>query len=128
MDPARIGMRFEDITSLTREQWGIRVIEGFMTAALGYRRDPLALYVDYGELPAAICTRIAEHLDLRLTPRETEQVNTATAMDAKNPGLDFKGDRDEKRRLAESLQPDPGLARLSELYRELANLSRSSSS
>ncbi|MES1262700.1 MAG: aspartyl beta-hydroxylase, partial [Acidobacteriota bacterium] len=127
MDPARLGMRPEDITSLTRQQWGCRVLERLMTAALRHRGDPLTLYVDYRELPGAIWTRIAEHFQLRLTARETERVRAAAARDAKDPERDFAGDREEKRRLAEALAPDAGLARLAELYDELASLSRSSS-
>jgi len=119
MDPAALGMRTEDITGLTRQQWCVRVLEGFMTAALNFRDDPKGIFVDYGELPGAIGGRIAKHFGLELTAEDEARVEAATRLDAKNPHLEFTGDHEEKRKSAESLVPEPVLETVKNLYAEL---------
>jgi hypothetical protein len=119
MNPEALGMRPEDVTALTRQQWCARVLEGFLVEALRHRGDPKGMFVEYRELPGAICGKIMSHFELRLTPEDEARVRAATLIDAKNPGMVFTGDREEVRQQAESFAQDPSLDRLRGLYREL---------
>ncbi len=118
MDPAIFGLRDDD-RALTRQQWCIKVVESFMTAALRFRDDPKGLFVNYDELPAAICGSIARHFGLRLTDEDQTRVETATRFDAKNPFTGFESDVEAKKKLARSLEPDSALAVLESLYNKL---------
>lgn len=117
MDPAIFGLRDED-RSLTRQQWCIRVIESFMTAALQFRGDPKGLFVDYNELPGAICASIAPHFGLRLTGDDEARVRAAALIDAKNSWKIFESDIETKQKTIRSLEPEPAIASLESLYRE----------
>jgi hypothetical protein len=117
MDPAIFGLRDEDRT-LTRQQWCTKVIESFMAAALPSREDPKGLFVNYDELPAAVCGSIARHFGLELTDEDKARVMDATRLDAKNPYSEFESDAEAKKKLAESLEPGPALAALETLYRK----------
>jgi hypothetical protein len=120
MDPAIFGLP-DGARTLTRQQWCIKVIESFMTAALQFREDPKGLFVNYNELPTAVCGSIARHLGLELTDGDEARVETATRLDAKNPFADFESDIEEKKKLARSLEPDPALATLASLYNKFTS-------
>jgi len=119
MDPGILGLSAADITGLTRRQWCTRVLKGFMRAALAFSGDPKGMFVDYRELPGAICGRIGEHFGLELTAEDAARVLAATRADAKNPSTEYTDDRDAKRKAIESLAPDAGLETLKELYGQL---------
>ena len=80
MDPAILGMRTEDITGLTRQQWCASVLKGFLKAALGSSDDSKGLFVDYDELPEAIRGRIASHFGLSLSREDAAAVDAAMRM------------------------------------------------
>jgi hypothetical protein len=120
MDPAIFGLPDEDRT-LTRQQWCVKVIESFMTAALRFREDPKGLFVNYNELPAAVCGSIAHHFGLGLTDGDEARVDDATRLDAKNPVGDFESDVDAKKKLGQALEPAPALATLESLYNQLTS-------
>jgi Aspartyl/Asparaginyl beta-hydroxylase len=120
MDPAIFGLRDEERT-LPRQQWCIQVIESFMSAALQFREDPKGLFVNYKELPAAVCGSVARHLGLELTDADKTRVEAATRLDAKNLFSDFESDIEEKKKLARSLEPDPALATLASLYNKFTS-------
>jgi Aspartyl/Asparaginyl beta-hydroxylase len=119
MDPAIFGLREEDRT-LSRQPWCIRVLESFLTAALAFREDPKGLFVDYKELPEAICGRIAKHFGLNLTAGDEARVEVAAQLDAKNPWAPFTGDTELKQLQARSLEADPVLSNLESLYLRLS--------
>jgi len=123
MNPEALGMRAEDITGLTRHQWCARVLEGFLSEALRHRDDPQGIFVEYGELPGAICGKIAGHFGLALTPEDEDRVRAATVPHAKNPQATFDDDHERKRKQMESFALDSGLERLRSLYRELLQTS-----
>jgi Aspartyl/Asparaginyl beta-hydroxylase len=117
IDPAVFGLRDEDRT-LTRQQWCIKVIESFMTAALQFREDPKGLFVNYEEFPAAVGSTIARHLGLELTDEDKARVEAATRLDAKNPFTDFESDIPAKQTLARALESDAALSTLESLYKK----------
>lgn len=123
MDPAILGMRFEDIISLTRPLWCARVLGDFMAAALCFRDDPNGMFVDYRELPGAIRGKIARHFGLELSAKDAARVEAATRQDSKNPLVDFSTDPEESRRRMESFPPDADTDALRALYRELSVVS-----
>ncbi len=124
MEPSILGMEARDIVGLSRQQWCARVLENFMRAALAIRDDPKAMFIDYRELPQAICSRIARHFRLELSGEDEARVAAATRLDAKNPLAEFAGDHEEKRRRVESLAPDATLETLQMLYGELDRYNR----
>jgi hypothetical protein len=119
MDPAILGLRAEDIVGLTRQQWCVRVIEGFLAAALEFRDDPQGMFVDYRELPDAIGGKITRHFGLELTTDDQVRVEAASRLDAKNPIAEFTSDNEAKRKQIESLGPESGLENLQALYRQI---------
>ncbi len=121
MDPAALGMRFEDIVTLSKQEWCERVLSGYFQAAMEFRADPKGLFIDYRELPGAITGAIAAHFGLGLSAEDAARVEAATRINAKSPSEVFADDRAEKRRLAEGLVRGPGLDALMALYRELGN-------
>ena len=119
MDPSILGMQPEDITGLRPQQWCTRVLQGFIAAALEHRGDPNGMFVNYGELPNAICGRIAKHFALGLSAEEEKQILDATYFDARNPGLEFEKKRGEKSGQIENLGSEGGLDELRSSYRVL---------
>lgn len=119
MDSAILGLRAEDVRTLTRQQWCARVLEGFMAAALAFREDPKGMFVSYRELPGAICGRIAEHFGLRLDTEDEARVQSVAVLDAKNPAFTFERDSEAKQFQGQSLQSDPILGALQSLYQRL---------
>ncbi len=120
VEPAIFGLRDEDRV-LTRQQWCIKVIESFMTAALPFREDPKGLFVNYSELPGAVCGSIARHFGLVLTDDDKARVEAATRFNAKNPTTGFESDVEAKTTLARSLEPDLALTALESLYDKLTS-------
>jgi hypothetical protein len=125
MDPSILGMRLADITGLTRLQWCMQVLENFMNAALSFRDDPQGMFVDYRELPGAVCGRIAKHFGLELNAEDEARIREAARADAKNPWAEYIDDREIKRQAIESLAPGVDLSALKDLYRQLQVLTAS---
>jgi hypothetical protein len=89
MDPRALRLTFEDVTKLGREQWGQRVIAGFLAAAEAFRDDPNGLFVGYSELPGAMWNRIANHFRISLSDSDVARMQEAAQYDSKNPGIPF---------------------------------------
>lgn len=125
MDPAALGLSEEDRT-LSRLEWCARVLENFMTAALRFGDDPLGLFVNYAELPGAICSHIAGHFCMTLSAGDETKIQAAAKIDAKNPWRQFESDAGWKREQARLLERNPVIEGLGSLYRQLesARLSR----
>ncbi len=119
MPPELLGMTFQDMVTLSRAEWCTRVISSFMAAALEFRGDPNGLFVDYNELPGAICARIAPYFGLELDDDDIANVTAATMINAKNPSMPFASDREEKRQMIDSLEAGPSLEAMTALYRKL---------
>jgi Aspartyl/Asparaginyl beta-hydroxylase len=90
MDPRILRMKFEEITSLSRQQWRQRVIEGYLQAAEPFRRNPAGLFLNYRDLPGAIWERAASHFGLQLSADERELMCVAAQFDSKNPGIPYQ--------------------------------------
>jgi hypothetical protein len=116
LDPAILGMSFADITTLSRRQWCVRVLRGFLESALEFRDDPKGMFVDYSELPGAIRGKIARHFGMDFSPEDEARVQAATSRNAKNPQADFEDDRAAKQKEAESLLAEPGIETLRALF------------
>lgn len=118
MDPAALGMRAEQITTLRREEWCARLFAGFLESALKYRHEPGGLFLNYRHLPEAMWTTVASHFSMTLTDTDVELMRETTRFHAKSPGMLFEADSEEKRRAA-SPQVHQLAAGLLGLYREL---------
>ena len=78
-------MSLEDVIELSRDQWRIRVIEGYRNAADRVRNHPLGLFLTYRELPEAIWERAAPHFGMDLSAAERDRMRDAARYDAKQP-------------------------------------------
>jgi hypothetical protein len=125
MEPSILGMRLADVTGRTRAQWCSQVLENFMSAALSFRDDPRGMFVDYRELPGAVCGRIAKHFGLELNAEDEARICEAARVDAKNPWAEYVDDHATKGQAIESLTPGAGFGALKELYGQLRVLTAS---
>ncbi len=89
LDPRLLGLRLEDVTSLSREQWCARVTGGFLEAAGAFRNHPHGLFVDYAQLPDAVWGPMARHFGVRfgmgLDDGELTRMRERARFDAKTP-------------------------------------------
>jgi len=90
LDPRILGLCFEDIVTLDREQWCRRVLSGFLDAAAGFRSDPSGMFVDYSQLPEAVWGGIGSHFGVLFSEAEIKQMREAARFDAKNPRQPFQ--------------------------------------
>jgi hypothetical protein len=97
MDPRILRMKFEDITSLSRQQWRQRVIGGYLQAVEPFRdnlRDslsnhPAGLFLNYRDLPDAVWERAAPHFGLELSAEDRDLMSAAARFDSKQPGIPY---------------------------------------
>ncbi len=85
LDPRVLGLRPEDVTSLSREQWCARVTGGFLEAAGAFRNDARGLFVDHGQLPDAVWGTMARHFGVRFNDGEYTLMRERARFDAKTP-------------------------------------------
>jgi hypothetical protein len=85
LDPRLLGLRLEDVTSLSREQWCARVTGGFLEAAGAFRNDPSGLFVDHAQLPDAVWGSMARHFGIRFNDEEIMRMRERARFDAKTP-------------------------------------------
>ena len=90
MDPRILRMKFEDITSLSPQQWRQRVIEGYLQAAEPFRSNPAGLFLNYRDLPHAIWERAAPHFGLKLSAEEHGLMRAAAQFDSKQRGVPYQ--------------------------------------
>lgn len=83
-DPHALGLRYQDIIGLSREQWCAHVLMHICESALNYRGDPQMLFVDYRNLPDAVCGPIARHLSLPLGEPDLALMRERARFYAKN--------------------------------------------
>ena len=94
LDPAVLGLRIEDITGLSRDEWCARVLAGFCESAAKFRDDPDGLFINYRELPDGVWTRLAPHFGLSFSRDEVALMREAAKRDAKEPSRIFYADSD----------------------------------
>jgi hypothetical protein len=114
--PDALGMTFQDMTGLDREEWLARVLAGICRSALA---GPEGLFIDYRQLPGAVRDRVAPHFGLSLSAGQVSAMQEAARVDAKRPGVEFRNDAAEKRVEAAALQSIIHSTGLSLLYDEL---------
>jgi hypothetical protein len=124
MDPAILGLRQEDITTLGREKWCVRVLAGFCQSALLFRDDPHGMFLNYRELPGAVWGRLAKHFGISFSDSELTRMCAAASFDAKTPSQPFQADSDERKFEVSQLVRDLCHESLDPLYRALKALSR----
>ena len=86
--------------STPRIEYAARVLARICEAALAHREDPLATFVDYGELAGFVTTDLPGLWSLPLSVDDLARMAAATRLDAKNPVLRFEDDRRSKQALA----------------------------
>jgi hypothetical protein len=121
MDPAILGMTFQDVISLSREEWSARVLAGFLCSALAHRGDPAGMFVNYRDLPRAIWGGIARHFGIEFDDDEVRRMQEMAQFHAKLPQQPFAADSEGKQLGA----PESARALASELlervYLQLSN-------
>jgi len=98
MDPALLGMTFEDIIERNPQKWCAKVLAGFLRSALDHRDDPKGLFLNYRDLPEAIWGSVAKHFRIEFSSEELALLRQAVQFSAKAPQMAFTGDSEEKQR------------------------------
>jgi hypothetical protein len=120
MDPAILGMTFQDIIALNRDEWCARVLERFLRSAMVHRDDPAGMFVDYRDLPEAIWGSIARHFHMTFDDEETRRMRETVQFHAKSPHRTFEADSDAKRLEASPTQRALAEALLNPLYERIS--------
>ena len=110
------GLQMMERSGLSGPDAGVRVLRGFLTAAVAARDIPHGLLVNYQELPGAIGGRIAAHFGIRLTEQEEAGIREAAQLDAKNPYASFVPDSVGKQEAGRALRKTPAIQELEALY------------
>jgi hypothetical protein len=118
MDPAILGMRWDEIT-IPRDEWRARVIAGFCESALRYRSDPRGLFVNYRDLCEAGPAILFHHFGVSVDDAEPARVEQAMAADAKSPARPFQPDGESKRGAAPEALKQLSISLAKPLYCEL---------
>jgi hypothetical protein len=118
MNPEALGLRIQDITELNREAWCVRVLAGFLRAALAHRDISGGLFINYRQLPEALA-EISTHFGILLQDGESQQMLDAARFDAKSPSRPFHNDSEQKRTEAPASLRKLVASSLSPLYAEL---------
>ncbi len=124
VDPRFFELADADITRYSREAWLARVLEGIYASGLRAHEDPKCLFVDYCELPEAVCGRIATHFGIEVTPDERTAMRSAAVVHAKNPGIPFERDVDAKQAHATDAIRQLCEGKLNTLYAEMRRRSK----
>jgi hypothetical protein len=117
--PSTLGMRFEDVTSLSRDTWCASVLAGFCRSALSYCGDPNGLLLNYNQLPEAAWTAAAKHFGLSLNEEEIAVMQQAANFDAKSPSIPFTPDREGKQQEVSHQVRELASELLEPLYKQL---------
>ncbi len=124
LDPRILGLSFEQMVSVRREDWCAHVLAGFLESALAGAQHPLGLFIDYRDLPAAVWGSVARHFGVALSPDDQTKMSHAAQFDAKSPNSAFQPDSDRKRAAGESLLQPACASRLRSLINQIRKRDR----
>ncbi|MFY1832337.1 sulfotransferase family protein [Myxococcus fulvus] len=98
LEPARVGLGLEQLSELSLEEYGARVLARLCEAGLeGYRaRKSPASLMNYQQLQDTAVSRLVELFGLEPSAPELELLARTAARDAKNPVLTFEDDTKQK--------------------------------
>lgn len=98
LEPARVGLGAEQLSELSLEEYGARVLARLCEAGLeGYRaRKSPALLLNHRGLQDTAVSRLVELFGLEPNAAESELLAQAADRDAKNPVLQFEDDSKQK--------------------------------
>lgn len=99
LPPELLGLTFEQVFTMSPDEYTARVLNRICEAALA-NRDDRGRFVNYRELPQATWTRCAEHFGIAFTAEEIERMRRAARFDAKRPKMSFVADSADKQRSA----------------------------
>jgi hypothetical protein len=116
--PRFLGLSPTAAKQMDSDELSARMLAGICSAALHDRAG--GLFVDYRELPDAVCDSIADHFNLRLTLAEREEMRRAARFDAKTPQLYFTADSTDKQRQATDRIRDVATRWLQSVYEQLS--------
>jgi hypothetical protein len=88
LDPSLFGLDPAAVAQMAPEEYCARVLAAIYGAALEHR-DSVAHFVDYGELPDAVFSRILDAFGLDYDEPAGARMRELAGFDAKNPGLSF---------------------------------------
>jgi hypothetical protein len=118
MDPAALGLQFDDVTRLPRGEWCARVLERICQAALTHQDDPKGLLLNYRRLPDAVWGALAAHFSIAFAPDDIVRMRNAARFDAKSPSHLFQAHAEPRDELPAAVRT-LAARRLAPLYAEL---------
>lgn len=100
LEPARVGLESGQLSELSLEEYGARVLARLCDAGLrAYReRKGPARLLNYRQLQDSAVSQLVDLFGLQPTPTEAGLLASAAARDAKNPVLPFADDTEDKAR------------------------------
>ncbi len=119
LPPGLFGLTYEQLFTLSPDEYTARVLNVICEAALAYRDDGGRL-VNYRELPQATWTRCANHFGITFTAEEIEVLQQAAHFNAKRPKQPFVADTADKQRTASAELRQLAAHWLTPVYEELA--------
>jgi hypothetical protein len=118
MDPAALGLQFDDVTRLPRGEWCARVLQRICQAALTHQHDPKGLLLNYRRLPDAVWGALAAHFSIAFAPDDIVRMRDAARFDAKSPSYLFHAHAEPRDELPAAVRT-LAARRLAPLYAEL---------
>ena len=100
LDPGPAGRTPDGAARHSLGDYGARALARICEAALELRDDPMATFVEYGQLPNFVVSDLKNVWSLPLGPAESELMLAAAGRDAKNPVLVYEDDRARKQAMA----------------------------
>jgi hypothetical protein len=120
LEPALFGVDPAAALAMPPEEYCARVLACMCGAALKHGQgDPLGLWLNYRDLPAAVCSTLLDHFGVQFAPADLERMRQVTQFDAKNPSMFFTDDTAAKERAASERVRRLADEMLRSLYREL---------
>jgi hypothetical protein len=90
--PETFGMAAADVARLPPLDYAAAVLARICEAALEWRDDPRATFVDYRRLPEFASQELLDRWSVHLSPADRRRMLEVAQRDAKNPAIAFAGD------------------------------------
>lgn len=113
------GLSDDQIFQIPVEEYCARVLANSCEAALEFRDDPKALFINYYELPDAFFAKILPHFGVSYASEDIEKMREVSKYNAKNRANEFDPDSKRKRENASDAVRAAASQWVDHLYHEL---------
>jgi hypothetical protein len=96
--PEWLDLDMETVSRLSLDEYCARVLAKFCETALQHKDVGRSLFVNYKQLPDIFFSSLMDHFQVSYTPDELERMRGVTQFNAKNPGITFASDTEDKQK------------------------------